>query len=81
MATEQRLAGCGHEPWGPQELGEAGGTLAGASGGAPCHTVVSDFWPQNWERVHFFVLSHPAGGHLLRPPQDTDTLSSRPCDP
>lgn len=27
--------------WGPRELGEAGGTLPGASGGAPCHTVVS----------------------------------------
>lgn len=37
-------------------------------------------WPQNWEGLHFSVLSHPAGGHL-RPPQDTDTLSSGPCDP
>lgn len=44
-------------------------------GHGPADTLVSDFWPPDWEAIHFCCSEAPSLWYLLRLPQETRTTS------
>lgn len=55
------------------EPSEAGGDeerFSAREGAWSCwHTLITDSGLQNWESIHFYVLSHEVHGNLLQQPQ------------
>lgn len=75
---KQRLKWCIHKPkntWTHQKLLEAkqGSLLESGEGAWPCgHTLIIDPGLQNWESIHFYVLSHEVCDNLLQQPQEAN---------